>query len=70
MLEQRRPTLDTATVAVLERNLAIIDAAIAESRAALERDPDSVLLNRQLHNALGRKVQVLRTAALLPSGAD
>ena len=70
MLEERRPTLDTATVAVLERNLAIIDAAIADSRAALERDPDSILLNRQLHNALGRKVQVLRTAALLPSGAD
>ena len=28
------------------------------------------LLNRQLHNALGRKVQVLRTAALLPLETD
>jgi hypothetical protein len=66
LLEQRRPNLDSATVAILERNLQIIDRAIAESRAALEKDPGSVMLNRQLHNALGKKVQVLRTAALLP----
>ena len=66
LLEQRRPNLDSATVALLERNLQIIDRAIAESRAALARDPGSALLNRQLHNALGKKVQVLRTAALLP----
>ncbi|HEX6161449.1 MAG TPA: hypothetical protein VF111_14835, partial [Thermoanaerobaculia bacterium] len=66
LLEQRRPNLDSATVALLERNLRIIDEAITESRAALAKDPGSALLNRQLHNALGRKVQVLRTAALLP----
>ena len=70
LLEQRRPDLDSATVALLERNLHIIDQAIAESRAALAKDPGSALLNRQLHNALGRKVQVLRTAALLPVGAN
>ena len=70
MLEQRRPDLDSATVALLERNLGIIDQAIAESRAALARNPGSTLLNRQLQNALGKKVQVLRTAALLPRGAD
>lgn len=67
---QRRPDLDSATVALLERNLQIIDQAIAESRAALAKDPGSALLNRQLHNALGKKVQVLRTAALLPVGAN
>jgi hypothetical protein len=70
LLDQRRPNLDSATVALLERNLRIIDQAIAESRAALARDPGSALLNRQLHNALGRKVQVLRTAALLPLETD
>ena len=70
LLEQRRPNLDSATVALLERNLRIIDQAIAESRAALAKDPGSALLNRQLHNALGRKVQVLRTAALLPVETD
>ena len=70
LLEQRRPDLDSGTVALLERNLQIIDRAIAESRAALTLDPGSALLNRQLQNALGKKVQVLRTAALLPRGAD
>ncbi len=70
LLEQRRPDLDSTTVALLERNLEIIDRAIAESRAALTLHPESGLLNRQLQNALGRKVQVLRTAALLPRGAD
>ena len=70
LLEERRPNLDSATVALLERNLRIIDQAITESRAALAKDPGSALLNRQLHNALGRKVQVLRTAALLPLETD
>ena len=70
LLEERRPDLDSATVALLERNLEIIDHAIAESRAALATNPGSALLNRQLQNALGKKVQVLRTAALLPRGAD
>lgn len=70
MLEERRPDLDSATVALLERNLDVIDRAIAESRAALQANPGSALLNRQLQNALGKKVQVLRTAALLPRGAD
>ena len=70
LLEQRRPDLDSATVALLERNLQIIDQAIAESRAALAKDPGSALLNRQLHNALGKRVQVLRTAALLPVGTN
>ena len=70
LLEERRPDLDSATVALLERNLAVIDRAIAESRAALAMNPGSALLNRQLQSALGKKVQVLRTAALLPRGAD
>ena len=70
LLEERRPDLDSATVALLERNLEVIDRAIAESRAALAVNPGSALLNRQLQNALGKKVQVLRTAALLPRGAD
>jgi hypothetical protein len=70
LLEQRRPDLDSSTVALLEHNLRIIDQAIAQSRAALAQDPSSALLSRQLHSALGRKVQVLRTAALLPLGTD
>ncbi len=58
--------LDSSTVAVLARNLQIIDAAIAASRAALAHDPRSPFLGEQLTRALGQKVELLRTAALLP----
>jgi hypothetical protein len=66
IIDGRRGLLDTATVGVIERNLAIIDQAIRESRAALARDPASSLLNEQLNNALEHKVELLRAAALLP----
>lgn len=66
IIDQRRATLDTATVGVIERNLGIIDTAIRESRAALARDPASALLNEQLTKALEQKVELLRAAALLP----
>ena len=68
LLAERRQTLDTATVRVLESNIAIIDHAIAESRAALARDPASDLLNRQLSDALGDKLELMRTAVMLTSG--
>lgn len=66
IVRERRGLLDSTTVQVLERNLTIIDAAIADSRAALERDPASGFLNDQLNTVLERKVRLLRTAALLP----
>lgn len=68
LLDQRRGNLDTGTVRVLETNLAIIDRAIRESRAALARDPASALLNRQLSDALGEKLELMRTAVQLTSG--
>lgn len=52
---------------VIEHNLAIIDAAIAQSRAALAKDPASGFLNDQLNSALDQKVELLRTVALLPA---
>jgi len=64
---QRRTLLDSATVAIIERNLKIIDAAIEQSRAALARDPASRLLGEQLTHALDMKVGLLRTAAMLPA---
>jgi hypothetical protein len=54
-------------VAIIERNLQIIDAAIAQSRAALARDPASQMLDQQLTHALDKKVELLRTAAMLPA---
>jgi hypothetical protein len=67
VVQERRSTLDSSTVAVIERNLQIIDAAITQSRAALAKDPASGLLNEQLNSALTQKVELLRTAALLPA---
>lgn len=67
VLRDRQSRLDPATVAVIRKNLAIIDSAIAQSRTALERDPASDFLGEELQTALGRKVELLRTAAFIPS---
>jgi len=67
ILDSRRETLNPATVEVLELNLQIIDQAIAQSRAALAKDPASDFLDRQLDKALEKKLELLRTAALLPA---
>jgi len=63
-----RGDLDPATVKVLESNLAAIDKAIAESRAALEADPANVYLNSHLADARQRKLALLRRAASLVGG--
>jgi hypothetical protein len=67
IIAARRSTLDTATVGVIERNLKIIDEAIAQCRDALQRDPASRYLIESLNDALDTKVQLLRTAAMLPA---
>jgi hypothetical protein len=67
IVSQRKTQLDSSTVAIIEKNLKIIDAAIAQSRAALANDPASMLLSGQLTRALDKKVELLRTAAMLPS---
>lgn len=64
---KQRADLDSSTVAVLQRSLRVIDQAIAESRQALRRDPGSRLLSDQLTRALDQKVELLRTAVLLPA---
>src|SRR5439155_24062886 len=53
-----RDRLRPETVALLERNLAIIDAAIAESRAALARDPANADLRRLFVAASRQKVEL------------
>lgn len=67
IVRDRRSQLDTGTVAVLEKNLRIIDQAIAQSRAALARDPNSGFLHDQLNDAYNQKIALLRTVALLPA---
>ena len=67
LIEQRRSQLDPTTVGVIERNLAVIDTAIAESRRAIVNDPQSRFLIEFLNQSLRDKVELMRTAALLPS---
>lgn len=58
--------LDPKTAATLEKNLGIIDQAIAETRSAVKADPGSVAANRTLFEALKQKVTLLQeTIALM-----
>lgn len=66
IVTDRKTQLDSTTVAIIERNLQIIDRAIEQSKAALARDPASRLLTDQLTHALDKKVELLRRAAMLP----
>jgi anti-sigma factor RsiW len=65
VLAQSRATLDPATVAVLERNLQIIDRAIADARRALASDPSNAYVNAHLARTMRRKIDLLRQAAAL-----
>jgi anti-sigma factor RsiW len=59
-------TIDPATAAMLQKNLHVIDAAIAESRAALRTQPQSAAARDSLFDALKRKVALLQdTIALM-----
>jgi hypothetical protein len=67
LLNERRGELDASTVKTVEDNLAIIDAAVAQARAALARDPASGFLTQRLESTLYKKVELLRTVALMRS---
>ena len=58
--------LDPKTAATLEKNMGIIDQAIAETRAAVKAEPNSVAARTTLFEALKQKVSVLQgTIALM-----
>ena len=59
-LARNESRLDTATVRVVRQNLAVIDRAIAEARAALQNDPANTYLNLHLADTMRRKVELLR----------
>jgi hypothetical protein len=61
--DARRGELDPETIVVVERNLAIMDAAIREARDALESDPSSGFLNAHLAEAVRRRMNLLREVA-------
>jgi hypothetical protein len=64
-LAAARPRLEPGPIAIVERNLAVIDAAIAESRAALLRDPGNRALLEVLSGTYRQKLDLLRRAAQL-----
>jgi len=64
-LDERRDSLSTSTIETVERSLRIADAAIAEAREALERDPSNRLLAEIFASNYERKIDVLRRATEL-----
>jgi hypothetical protein len=67
IVTSRRTQLDPKTITVLEQSIAVIDSAIAQSRRALKADPASGYLAKELNQSLEKKVELLRTAAMLPA---
>jgi len=67
-LQDRRNDLNPRTVEILERNLKLIDAAIAQARQALDEDPGNTYLNRHLVDSRRRKLDLLRRAASITEG--
>jgi hypothetical protein len=64
-LAERKHALTPETIAVVERSLRTIDAAIAEAREALARDPSSETLARLFVASHDQKVELLRHAMRL-----
>jgi predicted anti-sigma-YlaC factor YlaD len=65
VLAQGRGRLDTATVRVLEQNLATIDRAIAQAQRAVAADSANLYLNSHLAATMRQKLDLLRQAAAL-----
>ena len=63
VLEGARSSLDPNTVRVIERNLAVIEQAIADSQQALALDPENEFLTEHLERVYERKIEYLRDAA-------
>ena len=70
VLAEGRGLLDTATVRVLEQNLALIDGAITQARRAVAADSANVYLNTHLAETMRRKIHLLRQAAALVSAVS
>lgn len=61
-LDAHRDRLDPNTVRIVEKNLAVIDRAIRESREALAVDPGNAFLESHLDRAYRTKIEYLREA--------
>ena len=61
-LEAGRGILDSVTVRIIEGNLKVIDAAIAEAREAIAPDPSNAYLGDRVKLHMQRKMVLLRQA--------
>ena len=68
-LQEAGAQLDPETVAVLQRNLQIIEQALTEARAALDRDPANAYLARHFSNTMKKKQDLLRSAGSIGRGS-
>ena len=60
---RQRDSLPPATRALIEKNLAVIERAIAEARSALQREPANRMLEALVLTAYRRKLEFLEQAA-------
>lgn len=65
MLDAARMQLDPETIAVIEKNLALVQAAVEEAERALANDPANDYLRAHLERTLRTKVDVLERATAL-----
>ena len=67
LLSAQQSGLSPETRNLLQENLRVIDQAIGESRAAVQRDPGNTMINEMLRSAYEKKLDVLRRAAAVTS---
>lgn len=67
VVEAGRGRLDAKTLRVVQKNLAVIDTAVAQARRAVEQDPANSYLNSYLAHTMRRKIDLLRQVATLAS---
>jgi hypothetical protein len=60
---RRRPQLDVETMTRFERTLAVVDRAIAETRAAARQHPRDPVVVQYMMAAYAKKVDLLRGMA-------
>ena len=68
-LNSRAAEIDPATIKVVRENLVIIDRAIAEARAALEKSPGNTELSRLISTSYRRKIGMLERTLRLSAGS-
>jgi putative zinc finger protein len=69
LADAQNASLDPETRAVLKENLAVLDRAISESRAALADEPENALAQESLLDALDTKVALLQDTVALAADA-